>query len=282
MPPKKPAPTTTAPATPPATTAPTNPDDFLMAEAEQDSQEIEFLPRLKIEQKNPDTLGKIVCEDMAESWDTMNLVLLRKSKSRVLWPEDFSADNTPICKSHDGVTPVPADDLDPEDFPDYEVQATSCETCPLAAWKRKDGKNVAPRCTEQADLLVVDTDLMIPFFITFSSLGLSRLNKQLLKPLKLRKMALTAKRRNAGLPPAHECMFSWNIAVEFDERPSGTSYQPVFNDLTELSDEEKELFVQVAIACRDFDPHARRPDDELEPGDGGENGPGDDGADEQF
>ena len=244
---------------------------FLEAQAET-QEPVEVIPRLKIEQKNPEHLGKLYSEDVAQSWDSMDLVVLRVSDSRILWPETFSKDNVPACKSNDSITPVPLEDIPADDQSGYDVKADSCEKCPFSGWSTVGGKRVPPACNESKDLLVIDRESMIPFFISFSSLGLSAVNKQLLRPLRLRVMALSAQRRSAGLPPAHTAMFGFKLSTLFDERDSGTSYQPIFSNLEELSDEDKDMFVQVAIATQQYDAHSR-PDDKG--GEGGEGG-GDD------
>jgi len=259
--PNLPEETTQAP--PPAETAtPTEEELFLQQQQEELEQEgIESIPRLKIEQEDQDNLGRYYSEDVAQGWDRMSVVVLRMEDSRALFVGKFSRKRKPHCKSDDGIMPVPKEDV-PEEWEEYEVKADNCASCPLSKWTTVNGEKVPPACKESKDILIIDTESMIPFVISFASLGLSAAKKQLLKPLKLRTMALSAQRKSAGLPPACSAMFSVELTTRYDERESGNSYQPVFSNLQELPDDEKSLFVQVAIATQGYDMHGIPPTDE--------------------
>ncbi len=230
-------------------------DDFLTQEATKDDG-IDYIPVIKTIQKGENS-GKLFSEELAMVWDDITFCLVKITDSRVMWPEDYDEDNQPICRSHNGI--VPACDIkeDPEDDNSTLLPGMSkkcgADNCPYAKWtKGKKGGSEAPRCKAIRDLLVLDLESNIPFYLSLSSTALTPFKSQLEKPLSFRKMALTATRSKAGLPPAHSCMFSFKIATDLRLSKKGDSYIPVFSDITELDDEVKEFTVQVSQQLQKF------------------------------
>ena len=226
----------------------TDQDSFLQDEAANDDG-ADYIPRVRLMQKG-EFIGKFHSEELAMEWKEMNLSLIKITDSRVLWPEEYDSDNQPLCRSHDGI--VPACDIkeDPEDDDSATLPGMSenCKDCAYAKW----GRNTPPRCQAVRDLLVLDLDSNIPFYISFSSTSLTPLKKQLEKPLSFRKMALTASRAKAGLPPAHSCMFKFKMGAELRESKKGDSMIPVFSGIEILDEETQEFTVNVAFQLRNF------------------------------
>ncbi len=230
-----------------ALAVPQDADTFLQQSHDnQEDDGIASLPRLKVGQKG-DEAGKLVCEEMAEAWDTMPMVLLKKTNSRRLWPEKYNKDNALLCKSHDGIVPF-------TDQKDFEPMARDCKSCKYSQWSREKGKKATPpRCQEVFDLMLLDYDSMIPMWLSVHSTGLSPAKNNLLKPLKLRMRSLTSKRAAAGNPPAHSCMYKFTLGTLLKENEAGDAYIPTFENLEELPDNDKTITVQVAIATAHFE-----------------------------
>ncbi|MDR9502577.1 MAG: hypothetical protein RI601_12345 [Desulfurivibrionaceae bacterium] len=233
----------------------TDTESFLAEASAEEDDGIDRFPRLNIDQKGKEaTIGSLRCKEMAEEFQEISAVLLKEDSSRILWPESYDPENEPLCRSHDGILPVTGAE-------GQEPMAASCEECQYSKWGA-DGKS-APECKEVKDLLIMDTETFIPMWLSLSSMAMSPLKNQLLRPLKLRKMSLTAKRSNAGKAPAHSCMFSFKLATALKETKKGDAYIPVFSDITELGAELQDAMVQIAMQCRDAKAHNSRDKDET-------------------
>lgn len=220
-----------------------------------------YIPRLKILQDGKNA-GSLYCEEMQESFETLDLILIRlTSQTRVLWPEKYSKNNDPLCRSYDGKKP--SGDIDDESGGKAEAMCETCQVdpssgrkrlhfCPYANWTYVDGKNIPPRCQENSVLLVMSPDLNIPFFYTVHGLARSIIKKDLLKPLRFRKLALSAKRRRASLSDARTYMFKFTLSSVLDARPAGNSMQPVVSDIKEIDDEMKVFVTKAAIQLQQF------------------------------
>ena len=133
-----------------------------------ESGDIGLPPRLRISQPNRRIeiggeevdAGLIVNTLSGETWNQVNIVpLVFLPKTRVMWPERFSADSKPECASDDGKHP----NLEREDLTD--PQRGPCATCPMSQFV--DGNK--PRCTMQRNFLVWLTDTSEPAILTMQS-----------------------------------------------------------------------------------------------------------------
>ncbi len=120
------------------------------------------LPRLRLRQPtssfgSPQDAGKLH-NNLAESFvQSVEAVVLRVSKGRVMWPETFSGDNAPECASDNGVAPRINGGL-------LNRQPGPCSTCPFSQWGA-DG--TPPRCTLVYTYLCADRgDGDMPFLIS--------------------------------------------------------------------------------------------------------------------
>lgn len=242
--------------------APANTEmDTFLKEASAEDDGLDRFPRLTIDQKGVDaTIGSLHCKEMAQEYAEMTVVLLKEDNGRILWPAKYKSDNDPLCRSHDGI--VPTDDIEGQ-----KAMSATCKECPYGQWS-KDGKT-PPECKEVKDLLVMDTETFIPMWIAMKSMAMSPTKNDLLRPLKLRKMSLTAKRSNLGKAPAHSCMFSFKLSTVHKPTDDGGAYIPVYSNITELSPDLQDVMVQIAMSCKDAKAHNARGDDEGQPEDGG-------------
>ena len=99
------------------------------------------VPRIRLRQPTskfgtPQDAGKFHNNLTEQFSETIDAVVLRVSKGRVMWPESFSGDNDPACASDDGVMPRPGNGLS-------NKQAGPCAACSLSQWS--DG--TPPRCS---------------------------------------------------------------------------------------------------------------------------------------
>lgn len=228
-------------------------DDWL----DEDDDEGGAVPFLKIEQKKPpEMIGKLVCPDMDEAYDIMRVVLLKAQEGCVLWPEKFSADSEPLCKSDDGINPVVPENGEPYcDLPD----------CCKGKWRKVDGKNEKTkpcaygnwdngekaRCTELMKLLVLDIETNIPYWITVKGYGLteySKLNSQ----LGLKVKALKGQLARQGRKGAKKCLFSFKLGTKLKEHESGDHYIPEFSDIELAPPEMQPDILAFAFQAREM------------------------------
>ena len=100
------------------------------------------VPRIRLRQPTskfgtPQDAGKFH-NNLTEGFsETIDAVVLRVSKGRVMWPEAFSGDNEPECASDDGIVPRVGNGLS-------NRQPGPCATCPFSQWS-PDG--TPPRCS---------------------------------------------------------------------------------------------------------------------------------------
>jgi len=223
-------------------------------EGEDDNNSI---PTLIIVQKTHDDLiaaghlGKLYCPEMDMAFDKMNVTLLLRYSTRVMWPEDYNSDNEPLCRSKDALSP--AGDIQDEDGNVIPACGESCDwdkatlgkkgvwpkhICHYANWGGTKDKPTPPPCKEVVNLILLNTDLEIPFLFSLSSTALAPFKTELTKPLGYRKMSLTAKRRKLGLGKALNFMFSFDLEINPKDREStkGKSKLPLFSNIQDIVD----------------------------------------------
>jgi hypothetical protein len=189
------------------------------------TQEDLIIPRLKIGQRQSpgDVAGKLFLDISGDTMDTMELVLLRMNKSRVLFPEDFSRDSKPLCRSQDFKCPETNND-------GFEPMAESCAECPYGKWtKGSNGSSKPPRCNEVWNFLVLDYETYMPAWFSLKSTAIKPARK-IVSMLKLRGTAKL-------IPSWH---FRFSVEVEMRSGAAGDSFVPVFSSLTLLDDEDRE------------------------------------------
>ncbi len=212
----------TAPADTSLPTTQEEPFDDGLGEINQDDL---IIPRLKVGQSQSpgDVAGKLFIDVTGDTTDQIELVLLKLNKSRVLFPEKFSKDSEPLCRSQDFVVPEADNDK-------ISPMAETCAKCAYAKWSKDDtGKGKPPRCNEVWNMLVLDFETYIPAWFSLKSTALKP-GRKIISMLKLRG---TAKKIPAW-------GFKFTVNVDTRSGDGGTSYIPVFSSLTKLAGEDRD------------------------------------------
>jgi len=125
----------------------------------------------KLTRKHQLSSGKVVEEPITEfvAFPLANENFYR----RVLFRKPYEAGNKPICRSEDGIYPVPefAGSLNASmEYVDEGGVNIACGTCPFSRWKRFDGRNVRD-CDLQIQIPVaaVIDDKVFPVAVRFRS-----------------------------------------------------------------------------------------------------------------
>lgn len=112
-----------------------------------DSSDIK-IPTIKILQTNSDEVqdeigkaGQLYNTVSKQPVDSMDLVFLKVSKTRTMFPAEFSKSSRPECRSNDAINKFSG------------IGASKCADCEYSQWK--DGET--PRCTMSYAILAVDT-----------------------------------------------------------------------------------------------------------------------------
>lgn len=133
-------------------------------------------PRLRISQDNRPIMvgdnkapaGSIVNtltgEIFKESVEIVPVMFL--PRTRVCWPDVFSADNQPLCASDDGEYPATANDARAL----LDLRSGPCTTCQDA---RFSDESTPPRCKLQRNFLVWLVEQKEPAVLTFQSTALT-------------------------------------------------------------------------------------------------------------
>lgn len=215
-------------------------------------------PRLRISQPNrpikigdekvdPGMIVNTLTGDTFRALEIVVLVFL--SKTRVMWPSAFNADNAPECLSDDGKRPSPPSGVRKATNP----QAGPCETC---GWAQFGEDGAPPRCKVQRNFLVWLVEQAEPAILTLQSTALRAARN------------LTTLARTKGLRSS--VMF---VTQEIEDG-RGSWVVPAFTNGSRLSavqqlailearDELKNLVVGADVEQDDFDePVAEDSDDE--------------------
>ena len=197
-----------------------------------------IIPRLNITQSQtpdlPDGMeGKFCINVTGDYNDEMDVVVIKLSKSRILFPDKYKRDNAPLCRSHDFITPA-------DDIKDAKPMCHTCELMPQTAEdiaaKRKPvhhcvyanwgSYGAPPRCNEVWNLLIVDIATYMPMWFSLKSSAL----KPAKKILSAIKMIAKAKRIPA-------CVLSIKMQTEKTTNDSGTYFIPKFSHPLLLDEE---------------------------------------------
>lgn len=191
-----------------------------------------IIPRLSITQPTtPDIeaaqVGKFCVNITGDFQDSMRVVMIKLSKSRILFPEKYKRDNDPLCRSHNFRTPA-------DDIPGQAPMATSCELipgekkrhiCKYANWTTDEkDKAVPPRCQETWNLLIVDLDSYMPMWFSVKSTAL--------KPLRKIVSAISMISQAKRLPMWH---LGFDMTTYMETNDSGKFYVPQFSGLSALA-----------------------------------------------
>ncbi len=135
---------------------------FEVAGAEALDRSDIVVPRIRLRQPtskfgSPQNAGQFHNNLTEQFADSIEAVVLRVSKGRVMWPEAFSGDNDPLCASDNGVMPRDGNGLS-------DKQPGPCVACQYAQWS-PDG--TPPRCALVYTYLCADRNNDdMPFLIS--------------------------------------------------------------------------------------------------------------------
>ena len=166
-------------------------DDGVAGEENLRPGDVGMPPRLRISQQNRPiegtNPGEIVNTLTGEKYSAVEFVpMMFLPTTRVMWPEQFSADNTPLCVSDDGEHPL--QDMNRATTP----QAGSCAQCPYSQFT-DDGP---PACKSQRNFLVLTLPDYEPAIVTMQSTAIATAKQltALAKMARLRKTILMTTR----------------------------------------------------------------------------------------
>lgn len=194
-----------------------------------------IIPRLSINQPTttgiePADIGKLMVNLTGECNESMRIAIFTRNKSRTLFPEEYAADNKPLCRSFDNIKPAQIEGQEP--------MCDTCEKipgernkyhCPYANW---GADNTPPRCQESIDLLIIDLDTYVPMYFSCRSTAF--------KPAK---KILSALKLMAGAKRVMGCAFGITLSTEkFKET---AAYIPVFGKPTMLDPDEIETLAGI-------------------------------------
>jgi hypothetical protein len=238
-----------------------------------------IIPRLSIVQPTtpdaaPEQIGKLRT-NMGEVWESATFIVLRQSRSRVLFPTTYNRNNEPLCRSHNGI--VPANDIE-----GATPMHSSCEVdpanpkkflCQYANWGMEKGKAVPPRCSEVYNLLLLERASYQPMWWSAKNTSFGPVIALLNSIARLK----TTKQRTSQDRLAREIGL-WSFATEMTVNrvinDSGTFYVPKFGEIQFLDEQENQVIMGILAqlhaikaeggADASFDPPvANTPDDQF-------------------
>ena len=121
-------------------------------------------------------IGKLYNPVTACVTDSILVVPMVYTKTRLLMPEEFAPGNKPICGSLDFKVPSPVFE-NPLDAEHPRIQCGPCSTCQFSKWGvKKSGTPKPPQCWEVWNFLFVSEDLF-PFWMRYKVTALAGARK---------------------------------------------------------------------------------------------------------
>lgn len=183
------------------------------------------IPRYKIVQptSKEGTPGVFKNNLTNEEKDRINVVVLAASKGRVCWGENIEED--PVCRSSDGL--MPSEEVERPINPVCGTKENGKRfepVCPNAVWQ---DNNQRPACDEVINLLCVNRDDQVPFFISLHGMQL--------KPVRAYLSAIGLRRKSL-----HE--FQTTLTLKETTNHKGKFFVVQFGEIKESEAGEKEVF----------------------------------------
>jgi hypothetical protein len=193
-----------------------------------------IIPRIKIIQptSRKGEAGKFMMNLTEEESDTLSLVVIKATRSRVLWSDDLEAEE-PICRSQNFVVPDPAIDepvsLSCAEYAkkgDLKILQTVCDK---AKWFGKE----RPACNQVFNLLCL-SDEDVPFWISLSGVSIGPV-KRYISTIALRRKKL----------------WQFETVISTEERLKPTRHYAIkFGPPNFLSDERIKTVAELVIAFK--------------------------------
>ena len=148
-----------------------------------------IIPRIKIVQptSRKGTPGKFVMNLTEEEFDEVPMVIIKATRSRVLWSDDLDSEE-PLCRSQDFMVPDPAIESPVNSVcakyvqkGDLKVMQTVCDKAAWFAGQR-------PECNQVFNLLCLSSE-DVPFWISLSGVSIGPV-KRYISTIALRRKKL--------------------------------------------------------------------------------------------
>jgi len=227
---------------------------YNVAGAEELGREDVIVPRVRVRQPMskfgaPQDAGKFHNNLTEQFSETISAVVLRVSKGRVMWAEEFDGADMPLCASDDAKEP--RDNIGVSD-----PQPGPCETCPMAQW---GADHEPPRCSLVYTYLCADRhEDDMPFLISAmrtSAAAAKKLNT-LVKMFGIRKeMVIKTVLRQEDKGIWYELLFQVAAPLTADEMRYYASMAASFADVKMTVDTENTAGVD-DLGDDDFTPIA--------------------------
>lgn len=196
----------------------------LLGLEEFDSADL-VIPRFKITQPTSQegTPGNFRNNLTNEEVEELNVVVLSAGKGRVFWSENIDED--PACRSSNGL--VPSENIEEPVNSECGKKDAGQRFEPVCEYAKWGEQGARPLCNETINLLCVNRDDMVPFFIS--------LHGTQLKPVRAYLSAVGLRRKS---------LYEFQATLKLKEKNNGKGKYFViqFENLTENSQDEKETY----------------------------------------
>ena len=193
-----------------------------------------IIPRIKIVQptSRKGTAGKFVMNLTEEEFDDFSMVVIKATRSRVLWSDDLDAEE-PVCRSQDFLNPDPAIEMPVNEScavyalkGDLKVLETICDSAKWTGGQR-------PTCNQVFNLLCLSSE-DVPFWISLSGVSIGPV-KRYISTIALRRKKL----------------WQFETTITAEERLKPTKHYAIkFGPPQALSDERIKTVAELVIALK--------------------------------
>jgi|GEM_PF-1063171 len=223
------------------------------------------IPRMKIVQptSKEGTPGKFFINLTGDEFEDLDIVVIKAMRGRVLWNRADQGSDKPLCRSADFMHPDSSIDNPPSPVCVKQLmnggKTMLNPVCVNAGWNG----NTRPACDETWNLLCVQKDDFLPFWISCSGTSI-RPVKKYLSAIALRRCPLW--------------QFSTTITTEENKGDRGRYYSLKFVSPTPITKELEADLIPMVTQLRDadikrtFDVEEEMKDAEGEDGNGGNGG----------
>lgn len=148
-----------------------------------------IIPRVKIVQptSRKGTAGKFLMNLTDEEFTSMDIIVIKASRSRVLWGDDLEAQE-PVCKSSNFLVPDPSIEYPVSPACAVYSQKGDLRVLEVLCEKAKWINNERPECNQSYNLLCLTSE-HVPFWISLSGASISPV-KRFISAIALRRKKL--------------------------------------------------------------------------------------------
>ncbi|MGC8495055.1 MAG: hypothetical protein ACP5SH_25335 [Syntrophobacteraceae bacterium] len=195
------------------------------------------IPRFKIVQptSKEGTPGTLRINLTGDEFASLPIILVKAIQGRVLWDPDQKNDKA-LCRSYDFLTPDPSIEspfspVCAKKVLNLRRQEVLTPVCPQAKWnKDSKGKDVKPECNETYNLLCLQAEDFLPFWIALGGASIAPV-KRYLSAIALRRSRL----------------FAWETILTAEERKEPNRHYVASFSAPRPLDPERAAFVAQTI-----------------------------------